>query len=521
MTRPSHFLHQGFLMPVRILLAEIKQETSVFNPRLTLYEDFHQAHGDDLLSARRGTDTEIAGALDVFSDAEEEILPIGGMAAWAVSGGPIRDSDLDRLIDEFTEAVTHHSDIDAVYFCLHGAMAGEQEGDPEGRILKRAHDVLGDTIPTVVSLDLHAIFTPLMHQNADVFVPFHTYPHTDQYETGRRSASALLRLIRGEATPTNARISLPMLVRGDELLTATGLFGDAIRMCQDVENSGSGLAAGVLIGNPFTDVPGLKSWVEITTNADQSLADQAAERIAKFLWDQRERLEAELVSLETAISTSNNTQGLTVFSDAADATASGASGDSNAILSGLIGRSADVSSSFQGTALLSVVDAPAAHAATDAGVGASVEVSLGGTRDPGRFVPLPVTATVLSIHDGHFTYESGKPETAGATAVLRIATDNGHVDALVTERSVYVVGQAVFTSHGLDPASYDMVVAKSPNGFRTHYESIAAAILAVDVPGSTSANLHSLPFSRCPRPIFPLDEHVPTPAFVPEAPLPS
>ena len=505
-------------MPIRILVAEIKQETSVFNPQLTRYEDFHQAHGDDLLSARRGTDTEIAGALDVFAEADEEILPIGGRAAWAVAGGPICDNDLDRLIEEFAEAVTRHSDVDAVYFCLHGAMAGEREGDPEGRILQRARNILGDTIPVVVSLDLHAIFTPLMHRNADVFVPFHTYPHTDQYDTGRRSAAALLQLTRGEASPTTARISLPMLVRGDELLTATGLFGEAIRMCQDIETSECGLAAGVLIGNPFTDVPGLKSWVEVTTNSNKPAADLAARRIAEFLWNQREQLEAELVSLEEAISTSNNTQGLTVFSDAADATASGASGDSNAILSGLLGRSPDATSLFQGTALLSVVDAPAALAATAAGVGATVEVSLGGTRDPGRFDPLTVTATVLSIHDGHFTYESGKPETAGATTVLRIPTDHGHVDALVTERSIYVVGRAVFTAHGLDPAGYDMVVAKSPNGFRTHYESIAAAIVVVDVPGSTSANLHSLPFSRCPRPIFPLDEHVPTPEFVPEAP---
>ncbi|MEE3366798.1 MAG: MlrC C-terminal domain-containing protein, partial [Planctomycetota bacterium] len=69
------------------------------------------------------------------------------------------------------------------------------------------------------------------------------------------------------------------------------------------------------------------------------------------------------------------------------------------------------------------------------------------------------------------------------------------------------------TSHGLDPTNYDVVVAKSPNGFRTHYESLAAAIAPVDVPGSTSANLHSLPFSQCPRPIFPLDDSVPNPDF--------
>jgi len=500
-------------MPLRILVAELKQETSSFNPTLTRYDDFHQAHGEQLLEARRGTDTEIAGALDVFVEADVEVEPIGGMAAWAVSGGPIHDEALDRLIDEFIRAVAGSGDLDAAYFCLHGAMAGEEEPDPEGRLLQRAREVLGDELPLVVSLDLHGIFTPRMQQHAAVFVPFHTYPHVDQYTTGRRAADTLLKLVTSGALPTNCRVPLPMLVRGDELLTETGLFGDAIRMCQDLEDSESGLAAGVLIGNPFTDVPGLRSWVEVTTDNDPDLARDVASRVARFMWDRRDRLEAKLVSLETAIQIANSTKGLAVFSDAADATASGASGDSNAILSGLLGRSPQATTSFVGTALLSVVDAPAALTACTAGAGASLQLQLGGTRDPGRFVPLEVSATVLSTHDGHFTYESGKPETGGDTAVLRIETPGGFVDVLVTERSVYVVGRAVFTAHGLEPTEYDVVVAKSPNGFRTHYESIAAAIVPVDVPGSTSANLHSLPFSNCPRPIFPLDDNVPEPDF--------
>jgi microcystin degradation protein MlrC len=71
-----------------------------------------------------------------------------------------------------------------------------------------------------------------------------------------------------------------------------------------------------------------------------------------------------------------------------------------------------------------------------------------------------------------------------------------------------VVGRKVFESHGLDPRDFDVVVVKSPNGFRTWYESIAARIVPVDVPGSTSANLRSLPFEHCVRPIFPLDDDV-------------
>ena len=34
---------------------------------------------------------------------------------------------------------------------------------------------------------------------------------------------------------------------------------------------------------------------------------------------------------------------------------------------------------------------------------------------------------------------------------------------------------------------------------------IAARIVPVDAPGSTSANLRSLPFTQVPRPIYPLD----------------
>ena len=64
------------------------------------------------------------------------------------------------------------------------------------------------------------------------------------------------------------------------------------------------------------------------------------------------------------------------------------------------------------------------------------------------------------------------------------------------------------------PSSSDVVVVKSPNGFRPHYEAIAAAILPVDVPGSTSANLRSLPFAHVRRPIFPLDWDAPPPRWM-------
>ncbi|MEO2028885.1 MAG: M81 family metallopeptidase [Fuerstiella sp.] len=486
-------------MPCRILIAELKQETATFNPAATLYEDFRITVGTGMLAAYRGTKTELAGVIDVLSDdGRFEIVP--AMAAASVSGGHIRNADLDRLLDEMVAAIRDAGPVDAACLCFHGAMAGESEDDPEGRVLSDIRRVLG-SVPIVVSLDLHAVITERLVDMVDVLVPYHTYPHTDHYETGQRAARILIRLIDGTSRPTVARVELPMLVRGDELLTATGKFGQAIQMCQQVEQSDKGLAAGVIIGNAFTDVPALQSNVLVTTDDDYELAKREAERIGRFMWDNRELFQARLTLLDESIRQAESADGLVVFSDAADATASGAAGDSNAILRGL------VDAGFRKRALLAVVDAPAVAEAFRAGACADITVPLGGTRDPARFTPLMITAHVKSLHDGHFSYEDGTAARAGRVCVVAL----GAIHILVTERPVFVVGRRVYQAHGLDPTDYDLVVVKSPNGFRTWYESIASLIVPVDVPGSTSANLKSLPFRNCVRPIFPLDDNVPSP----------
>lgn len=203
--------------------------------------------------------------------------------------------------------------------------------------------------------------------------------------------------------------------------------------------------------------------------------------------------------------------GLT-FCFCSDATASGASGDSNKILEALLQQQ------FSGRALVPIVDAPAAAKAVSAGVGAVLTgLEVGGTLDPVRFPSLHLEqAVVISLHDGAFTYENGTSGFAGDVAVLRCNTQtSGSVDLLVVSQSAYFVGQACFKAFGLSPAEYDVVVVKSPNGFRPYYEAIAQQIIPVDVPGSTSANLLSLPYRNVQRPIFPLDRDALSPELEP------
>ena len=481
---------------MRVLLASFKQETSSFNPQPTTRDLFAIHRGDEILEEYANTNTEIAGALDVFAENDVEVR-LTYSAQSVTSGGPVPATDLEAMTKELLDAVEQNKDVDGAYINFHGAMAGEEEIDPEGRVLEQARHILGD-MPIVTSYDLHAIISDRLVRDSDIMVAFHTYPHTDMYETGQRAAGNLIKLLKGGIKPTVARVRIPLLVRGDELITATGLFGQAIRTCQEFESTADGLSAAVIIGNPFTDVPNLRTNTIVTTNNDPRRAQEVAESLARFMWNGRDRMQAPLTSLEEAIRIANQADGLTVFSDAADATSSGASGDSNAILKGLLDQD------FKKSALLPLVDSPAVARAFDAGVGATLSVDLGGSVDSVRFSPVTCQAYVKSLHDGVFKEEKGTTEKAGRTAVLVVGT----YSIMVTENPVSIMGRRVFESRGLDPVDFDLVVCKSPNGFRTHFQAIADKIVAVDCPGSTSANLKSLPFEQVPRPIYPLDDGI-------------
>ena len=478
----------------KVLIAFFYQETSHFNPRTTTRDRFDISRGEELIERYAGTNSYIAAGLDVFAREGVDVIPTYG-ACSVTSGGPVPAPDLDGMTAEMLEAIAAARDADGAYIAFHGAMAGCEEHDPEGRILEQVRAIMGDK-PVVASYDLHAILTDRLVRSADVTVALHTYPHTDMRLTGRRAAGNLVRLLGGGVRPAVAQVKLPMLVRGDELITETGLFGRAIDRCKTFESGEKGLSALVNIGNPFTDVPELRTNTLVTSAGEPQMARDLAEELAGFMWEHRGSMQAELVPVEEAVAVAARESGLTVFSDAADATSSGASGDSNWILRGLI------EAGYGKNSLLPLVDAPAVDTAFARGVGSRFTAPLGGTVDRQRHQPVECEVYVQSLHDGNFLTESGEVSRAGRTAVLV----SGAAVIMTTEFPVSIMGRRVFEARGLNPADFDLVVCKSPNGFRTHYEAIADRIVPVDCPGSTSANLKCLPYRNVTRPIFPLDD---------------
>jgi len=488
----------------RILIVECMQEISSFNPVPSEYTNFRIDRGEEMLS-QEGLNTALGGALPVLRRAEME--PVFAISARAGSAGLLSAAGWKQLAEEVLDAVSTAAQggVDGVYFSLHGAMGADGELDPEGYLLQETRRIVGEQTPIVISLDLHGILTDRMLRQVDGLATYHTYPHVDFADTGRRGAEFLVRILSDNVRPVIARVVIPALVRGDELITRTGCYGDLIREAQRIERDGTALAAGIMIGNPFTDVPELCCQVLVATDGQEATARAEAVRLAEEFWPMRHRMQGKFISLGRAIAQAETIEGQVVFTDAPDATSSGATGDSNIIIEGL--RKAG----YRKRVLAQIVDPAAAAAAHGAGVGAEIDVTLGGALDTKRFTPMPVTARVKLLSDGQSRLETMKlPLDAGPTAVLTF--DNFTV--VVFSKTLSLFDRAMYYSNGIDPKDFDLIVVKSPHTEYRMYDAWVEKNFNIDIPGSTSANLPTLGHTICARPIFPLDEGV---EFTPRA----
>jgi microcystin degradation protein MlrC len=62
-----------------------------------------------------------------------------------------------------------------------------------------------------------------------------------------------------------------------------------------------------------------------------------------------------------------------------------------------------------------------------------------------------------------------------------------------------------FRAFGIEPTERRILVLKSAAHFRAAFGPIATKVIEVEAPGISSPNLHTFPYRRLRRPIYPLD----------------
>jgi len=143
--------------------------------------------------------------------------------------------------------------------------------------------------------------------------------------------------------------------------------------------------------------------------------------------------------------------------------------------------------------------------AMTAGVGAEIDVELGGHTDQSMGKPVKARALVKMLSDGVFKNDgpmnAGVLSDMGPTAVLRI----GGIDVVTISNRIQTTDLQVFLSQGIDPRAKDVLVVKSVQHFRAAYAPIAREIVLVDSGGICSPDITRLKFTKLRRPIWPLD----------------
>ncbi|MCZ2148568.1 MAG: M81 family metallopeptidase [Bryobacterales bacterium] len=483
---------------MRIAIASIIQESNTFSPVFTRYEDFHPVFGKAALERHQGKLTEMGGFLDVLSKLKCEAVPI--CAAWAITANRLARPDFERLVSRFTDGL-RRARADALLLSMHGAQTAEGEDDVEGHVLSLARSVLGPDKPIVLTLDLHANITRRMAGSANAIIGYHTYPHIDMFETGGKAAHLLLRILKGRTRPTMAFRKLPLIINAENSQTYRGPMHKLIRAAQALEQKGKAEAVSLFSVQPWMDIDEMGCAVVAVTNDDQGAAQRMADSLAARLWKNKRDFDVNLVPVPEALAAAEKVKGgPVVLAESSDSTGSGSPGDSTGVLKHL------VKAKLSGAAAIFLVDPVAVGKAIQAGIGAAVRMSIGGAFDRKHSRPVAVSGRVKLISDGRWTarargYNTGIVTEMGRSVVLEC----GQVFILIAERSAMTVDPELFRSHGIDPVYCKIVVVKSPNGFRAAYEPIAKAMMVVDTPGVSTANLRTLPFKRIPRPIYPLD----------------
>lgn len=485
---------------MKIAIASILQESNTFSPVMTRYEDFNPVFGEAARERHEGKLTEMGGFLDVLASKKGVVIaPV--CAAWAITANRLLRADFERLLQEFATNLKAHTDADGMLLAMHGAQTAEGADDVEGKVLEIVREVLGPDKPVILTLDLHANITEAMVRHATAIVGYHTYPHIDMFETGRKAARLLLRTLKSKCKPVMRQVKLPLIVNAENSASESGPFARLMRLAEAAESAGEAEAISLFPVQPWMDIDEMGSTVVVVTNKDAGGARKQARNLAAKWWKSRKEFEPQLLAPEVAIAKAIEMEsGPVVLAESSDSTGSGSPGDSTGVLKYL------VTAPLTEPAAIFLVDPGAAEKAIAAGAGNRVTMAIGGCYDKRNSKPVKVDGYVRLISDGRWTarargYNTGIETCMGPSVVLEV----GQVKILIASRSAMTVDPELFRSHGIEPLYCRIVVVKSPLGFRACYEPLAKAIFLVDTPGVSTAKLSSLPWKRIGRPIYPLD----------------
>jgi microcystin degradation protein MlrC len=493
-------------MSKRVLIGAIKQETNGFNRGTTPLSAFEKQGiniGEKIFTAYQDANLELGGFIQIGREEGWTLIP--SVASFAPPAGAVEDEAFEHLCGLLIKAVKEALPLDGVLMALHGSMVVTSHVDSEFEIVRRLREVVGDDTLIMCSLDPHCNISTDMADCVDGMFAFRTSPHVDQRLTGIKTARMMASVFDRGEKPEVAIERRPMLIGFDGARTYHdhGPMREAIQLAATFETDPDILGISIHAGYSKADCSIVGPSVAVTGYGPAEKLKSIADAMMDECWRTRDITSERIVSIDEAMmAVRNHKKGdkPVVLGDYGDSPGGGAYGDGMALLAALI------ESKAKNAVLTPIFDPEAVRRAVDAGVGATIDIALGGKGDPSRGGgPISAKWLVKRISDGKFRYTgpygTGTTGTFGESVVL----EHDGIDVIVISTHKGIYDQEQLRIYGIEPSEKDVVVVKSMQGYRGDFQSIASVCLDVDSGGITSPDPLKFDWKNIPRPIWPLD----------------
>ena len=221
-------------LSVKIAICEFHQETNSFVPFASTRKDYEVFGIQDGKQIIEEVDDGCAlkGIIDALRETEAEIIPAYRM--WANAAGPVEDAVVTEFLEHVIPVLKQNLPLDGVCISFHGATQSDLSDDVCGDITQKIREVTGSDTVLAETFDLHANITKKISDNADIVCGYHTYPHIDFYQVGRRAASLCLQKIKGERKLYQKHVTIPMIAPANGYTTRSGAFHDLMSWAESL-----------------------------------------------------------------------------------------------------------------------------------------------------------------------------------------------------------------------------------------------------------------------------------------------
>lgn len=489
---------------MRVGIISLIHESNTFASTPTTIDLFRRdglMTGEEIRAEFAGGLHQVTGFLEGLAGEDIEAVPI--FHASTSPSGTITKQTCEELIGLMFEALDEAGPLDGFLVSPHGANAGEGDDyrDLDGFWLTKLRDQVGSDVPIICVIDPHANVSERMISACDATIAYRSNPHLDQKERGLEASSLMVRTLRGEIRPVQ-RASFPPFGMNIERQ------GTTLWPCVPLYELANGqlsrpevLSNSIVLGFPYSDVEEMGSSAIVVTDGNAQLAQQLAEELTDYMLAHKDDFVGEYITVEEAVEQAVNSLGPVCLLDMGDNVGGGSAADST-LIAHEIHRRGDT------TGFVCLFDKPSQDQARAAGVGARLTLTTGGKTDDMHGEPLVADVTVKSIHDGSFEESQIRHGgythfDMGPTAV--VVTDTGLTISL-TSRRIAPLSLGMVTSIGLDPADFQILVAKGVHAPVAAYEPVCETLLRVNTAGATAADMRIFEYQYRRQPMYPFEE---------------